>query len=157
MTPRLRGNRSPIWGPIASGLAFLVLAAAAACGGGGGSGPGVGVSLELRHTEPLQAGAPVRWTLVLRNDTPRPLDLEFPSGKDGDVVLRQGGRERYRWSADRMFTTAVRTLSAGPNETLTFALESPGLTVGPGEYQLVATLASSEKVPPLERTVTVVG
>lgn len=155
MTPRPRGSRSPWRGLLYSGVVLLVLAAG--CGGGGESGAGVGVSLELRHSEPLEAGAPVRWTLVLRNDRPRPLDLEFPSGKDGDVVLLQGGTERYRWSTGRMFTAGVRPMSAGPNETLTFALEDPELTVGPGDYDLVATVATSEEVPSVERKVTVVA
>ncbi|MGQ0521025.1 MAG: BsuPI-related putative proteinase inhibitor [Actinomycetota bacterium] len=155
MTGRLRVNSSPKWRAIYSGLVMLV--AAAGCGGGGEPGAGVGVSLEVRHSEPLRAGGPVRWTLVLRNDRPRQLDLEFPSGKDGDVVLLQGGRERYRWSTGRMFTAGVRPMSAGPNETLTFALEDPELAVEPGEYDLVATVATSEEVPPAERTVTVVA
>ena len=145
-------------GGLATALVVLVAAmGAGACGGGGDSEAGVGVYLEVRHTEPLRSGAPVRWTLVLRNDTPNRLDVEFPSGKDGDVVLRQGGQGRYRWSDGRMFTTVVRPMSLGPNESLTFALEDERLGVPPGEYVLVATLAASKKVPPLERTVTVTG
>lgn len=135
--------------------ALVGLVALVACGGGSGSDADIGVSLELRHTEPLRAGSPVRWTLVLRNDNPNRLDLTFSSGKDGDVVLRQAGREHYRWSTGRFFTEALRKLSVGGNETRTFALEDPEFAVPPGDYELVATLASDTRVPPVETTVTV--
>ena len=141
-------------------LVSAALAAVIGAGGCGSDGPpeaGVGVSLELRHTEPLRAGAPVRWSLVLRNDTPNRLALAFPSGKDGDVVLRRDGEERYRWSTDRVFPAVVRELLVGPNETRTFPLEDEALDVEPGQYELVATLSVDKVVPPLERTVTVVG
>ena len=156
---RLSGvNRSPKRGPIYSRLVVSAgLALLAACGGGGGSEAGVGVSVEVRHTEPLKSGTPVRWTLVLRNDTPNRLEVEFRSGKDGDVVLRQGSREAYRWSTGRVFTAALRKMTVGANESLTFPLEEPELRVPPGQYRLEATVATSKKVPPAERTVTVTG
>ena len=141
--------------PVLRTAALLAALALTACGGGDGSDANIGVSLDVRHTEPLRTGEPVRWTLVLRNDRPARLELTFPSGKDGDVVLRQGGTERYRWSADRFFTEGVRELSVGPNETRTFALEDPEFAVPAGDYDLVATLASDKKVPPFEKKVTV--
>ena len=144
------------WGGSAWRRAALLAALAlTACGGGGGSDADIGVSLDVRHTEPLRSGEPVRWTLVLRNDNPNRLDLRFSSGKDGDVVLRQGGQERYRWSTGHLFTEALRELTVGPNETRTFALEDPELAVPAGDYDLVATLASDKKVPAFERKVTV--
>ena len=137
-------------------LLLAALAVTAGCGGGGpDAGVGVGVSLELRHTEPLRAGAPVRWTLVLRNDRPRGLEVAFPTGRDGDVVLSRHGDVRYRWSDGRRFTSAARPLVVGPDETRTFALEGT-LDVPPGDYDVVATLATDEAVPPAEATVSVV-
>ncbi|MDP9387369.1 MAG: BsuPI-related putative proteinase inhibitor, partial [Actinomycetota bacterium] len=115
---------------------------------------GEGVSLDLRHTEPLRSGAPVRWSLVLRNGA-GPLDLVFGSAKDGDVVLRQDGAERYRWSAERFFAQVVRTVPVGAGETATFVLEDDALRVAPGRYDLEASLAAGAAVPPLTRTVTV--
>ena len=141
----------------AAALATVAVLGAAGCGDGGGEmTAGVGVSLELRHTEPLRSGAPVRWTLVLRNDTPNQVDVRFGSGKDGDVVLRQAGEERYRWSRDRGFVSAVRDLRVGANETRTFAFEDT-LAVPPGDYDLTATLATEKSVPPVTRPVTVTG
>lgn len=138
-------------------MAVAVVLLAAGCGGGGsGGGEGGRVSLELRSTEPLRSGAPVRWTLVLHNDRPEPLEVEFPSGQDGDVVLRQGGAERYRWSAEQVFTEVVRPMTIGANESRTFAMEGD-LTVPPGEYELEASLAAAVDVPPVKRTVTVEG
>lgn len=139
-------------------LATVLATGTAGCGdGGAGSKAKVGVSLELRHSEPLRTGATVRWSLVLRNDTLQRVALRFPSGKDGDVVLHQGGEERYRWSADRVFTTAVRDLRVGPGETRTFALEDPAFAVPVGDYDLVATLATELIVLPVERRITIVA
>ncbi|MGI8685927.1 MAG: BsuPI-related putative proteinase inhibitor [Acidimicrobiales bacterium] len=127
---------------------------AAGCGSDGdGDKAPLGASLEMRHSEPLRSGAPVRWTLVLRNDTPNRVAIRFPSGKDGDIVLRQAGEERYRWSAGRMFTTAVRDFRVGADETRTFAMEDT-LAVPAGDYELVATLATEKAVAPVRATVT---
>lgn len=142
--------------PVAAVVALLA-AGTAGCGAGdGGEVAGVGVSLEVRHTEPLRAGAAVRWSLVLRNDTPRPLTLRFGSGQDGDVVLRQGGAERYRWSDGQAFTAVERALRVGAGESRTFAMEGT-LDVPPGDYDAVATLATDQPVDPVEERVTVLA
>lgn len=145
---------------LAAALAGMVIGPTAGCGPsdrGGGSAADVGVSLEMRHTEPLRSGAPVRWALVLRNDTPRRIDVRFPSAKDGDVSLRQGGKELYRWSTAVTFTDVVRDLRVGAGETRTFALEDPDLDVPAGDYDLVASLATEVAPPPAEQKVTVVA
>ena len=153
----MTGRRARAGAVLRVAAVAVVVVMAGGCGDSDSSDPGVGVSLEMRHTEPLRSGAAVRWTLVLRNDRPSRLDLEFGSGKDGDVVLLQGDQERYRWSSGRFFTEAVRKLALGANETRTFALEDPKLAVAPGQYDLVASLASKEKIPPVTKKVNVSG
>jgi hypothetical protein len=126
-------------------------------GGAGDAAAGGDERLSLSfgfQPEPLQAGGPVSWSFSLTNVSDGAVGLTFQSGQDGDVVLSQGGQERYRWSAGRFFTQAVRTVELGPGETHHFALEDT-LGVEPGAYDLVATVASDPSPAPVERTVTV--
>ena len=136
------------------------------CGGGqgdsGGQGRGApadgggGLSLDLSFSpEPLRAGQPVTWSLEVSNGTKAPATLTFPSGQQGDVVLLRGGTEAYRWSADRLFAQAVvkERLEAGGHKT--FPLEEKAVSVAPGDYDLVATLATEPALRPVQRRVTV--
>ncbi len=123
-----------------------------------GSAPGEGgLTLSLVHTEPLRARAPVTWTLQLRNGGPGPVTLTFSSGQQGDVVLRQGGQERYRWSRGRAFTQVFGEVPLGPGEARSFELEDQRLGVEPGQYELVASVRSQPPPPEVSRTVTVSG
>lgn len=147
----------------AAAAAVAVALVATACGEGGGpagraAGGGTdGPALSLRHTEPLRSGAPVRWTLVVANGGGAAVDLVFPSGRDGDVVLRQGGAERYRWSAERFFTQGVRTVRVEAGAGATFVLDDGPLRVPPGTYELVASLAARPRLAEVTRQVTVAG
>lgn len=151
-------------------LVVTALVSLAACGGDSdearppqsGTGttvpvPGGGLSLALRHPDPLRAGAPVTWTLAVRNDGPEAVTLTFSSGQRGDVVLLQAGSERYRWSRGRVFTQALAEMPLAPGEGRSFDLEDERLDVQPGQYELVASLASQPAPPPAARRVTIVG
>jgi hypothetical protein len=105
--------------------------------------------------DPLQPGA-VRWNFSVTNVSEETVTLTFNSGQDGDVVLSQNGEERYRWSADRFFTQAIRTIELAPDEAYHFALEDR-LAVEPGSYELVATVDSDPAPAPAVRNVTVGG
>jgi hypothetical protein len=120
--------------------------------GGGGTG---GLILSVEHPVPLRSGAVVGWRLTVRNEGPA-VNLVFPSGQDGDVVLRQvDGEERYRWSADRAFTQIVREVRLGPGEARSFELAASPLSVPPGAYQLVASLSANPAPPQVQETVRV--
>jgi hypothetical protein len=80
--------------------------------------------------------------------------MTFASGQDGEVVLLQGGTERYRWSQGRAFTQAIRSEDLAPGEQLSFTLDDT-LPVEPGSYDLVATVASDPAPAVAQRTVTV--
>ena len=123
-----------------------------------GSAPAEGgLTLSLVHTEPLRARAPVTWTLQVRNGGPVPVTLTFSSGQQGDVVLRQGGQERYRWSRGRAFTQVFAEMPLGPGQARSVELKDPRLAAGPGQYELVASLKSQPAPPEVSRTVTVLG
>lgn len=119
-----------------------------------GGGLDLGVTSD---PDPPRSGEPVVWDLRVRNGGDEPATLTFSSGKDGDVVLRRGGEEVYRWSAGRLFTQAVRKEVIGPGEERTYRLEEAALPVEPGAYELVATLAAEPAPGPVRQRVDVVG
>ncbi len=134
----------------------LVALGAVACGGDdapapGGDGATIGtvvLSLAYEPDPPVTGGA-VTWTLTVRNDGEEPATLTFPSGKRGDVVLEDERRQEvYRWSGDRLFTEAVSKVELAPGQALPFTLEEAALSVPPGEYDVVATLAAEPEVGP---------
>ena len=110
----------------------------------------------MRHTEPLRSGAPVTWTLEVRNGGPGPAALTFSSAQRGDVVLSRGGEERYRWSRGRAFAQVLGTLDLAPGQSQAFDLSEDRLGAEPGTYELVAELASDPAPAEVRRPVTVV-
>jgi hypothetical protein len=119
-----------------------------------GKGDG-GLSLAVTFREPLRSGQPVTWTLEVENAGPAEATLMFRSGKDGDVSLLQGGREAYRWSANRFFSQAMRQVRFGPGERKVYTLEESTLPAAAGDYELVAELESEPAPPPARRSVEV--
>jgi len=51
------------------------------------------------------------------NNTER---IDLRSGQRYDFIVSRDGREVWRWSADKMFTQALTTITLGPDETITF-------------------------------------
>jgi hypothetical protein len=104
--------------------------------------------------DPLQPNAPVAWSFTVTNASSELVTMTFSSGQDGEVVLLQGGAEKYRWSQGRAFTQAIRTEELSPGESLAFTLEDT-LSVEPGSYELAASVASDPAPAPAQRIVTV--
>lgn len=97
-------------------LTFML--AAAACTprpapGDGGPAPLVS-SLQVRPGD-----GEVELTLQVTNPSDQPVELTFPTGQSFDFVVQRDGRELWRWSADRMFTQAMRSTTLAPGETVT--------------------------------------
>ena len=135
-------------------LAVMVLVAAG-CGDGGEQEPGAppsggGLTLGVAFDpDPPEAGKPVTWSLTVGNGGAEAVTLTFSSGKRGDVVLEgEGGGEAYRWSDGRFFTEALSRQELGPGQEVVYRLEEPSLSVEPGDYTLVATLAAEPEVGP---------
>jgi hypothetical protein len=153
-------------------LFAAVVFALTGCGGGygdtGGSGVppgenrsapaegGGGLSLDVSFSpEPLRTGQPVTWSLEVTNGAKAPVTLTFPSGQQGDVVLLRSGTEAYRWSSSKFFAQSVVKETIGAGDHKVFPLEEKGLSVEPGDYDLVATLASQPAPAPVRRHVSV--
>jgi hypothetical protein len=129
-------------------LALLVLAA---CGtGSDGEEAAAGtLSLSVDHGE-LVAGDVPTFHLTVRNGTGDDVVLTFASGQSGDVVLSQGGDERWRWSAGLAFTQAIREEPLPAGAEATYELSGSPLAVPPGDYTLEATLTSDPAPPPVQ-------
>jgi hypothetical protein len=73
----------------------------------------------------------VHFVYQVTNVSANAVPLTFPSGQSFDVVVTAAGQERWRWSADRAFTQAVRDEPIPPGETVRFTAEwaaPPGTT-----------------------------
>lgn len=141
--------------PLRAVLMLAALAAAAACtpaaprddtpsSASAGSGP-LASSLSVQP-----AGDSVRLALQVTNTTSAAVEVEFRSGQTHDFVVRRGGEELWRWSADMGFTQALQTVTLAPGETRTFAetwRPAPGTS---GTLTAVGRLTSSSH--PVERT-----
>ena len=113
------------------------------------------LAFTVSFDEPVRTGHPVTWTLNVENRSKEAVTLRFRSGKDGDVALQQPGREVYRWSANRMFSQALRQLPLEAGARRAFTLEEKALPAPAGDYTLVATLAADPSLMPVQRSVTV--
>jgi hypothetical protein len=62
----------------------------------------------------------VRFVLQVTNPTPAPVRLSFSSGMSHDFIVRDGGREVWRWSADRSFVQSLVAISLAAGETRSY-------------------------------------
>jgi hypothetical protein len=90
----------------------------------------------------VDVGAEVGVTLEVANAAGHQVELDFADGQTHDVaILDAAGREVWRWSAGRLFTTAVQTKLLGADETTSYVERwAPG--EHRGTFTAVATLRS---------------
>lgn len=144
-------------------LAFAALALLAACDpfpmrsadpapeGGASGGTPAGPLAASFQIQP--AGDSVAFVLAVTNATQAPLALEFRSGQSYDFAVADGGREVWRWSAERMFTQALRGETLAPGQTLTWReVWRPDASLRGRSLTATARLTSASH--PLERTQT---
>ncbi|HEX2187635.1 MAG TPA: BsuPI-related putative proteinase inhibitor [Longimicrobiaceae bacterium] len=98
----------------------LALAAGVACAAAGTSAGGAAAGPLVSSLQVETAGDSVRFVLQVTNASAAPARLEFPSGQSFDFVVERDGAELWRWSADRMFTQAVRSETLASGETRTY-------------------------------------
>jgi intracellular proteinase inhibitor BsuPI len=85
----------------------------------------------------------LNFTLSVKNNTTKMLELRFPDGQTHDFVVKDfAGKEVWRWSQGRMFTSAMRSETLkGKGET---AFEESWDTNGQhGSFTAVAILRSN--------------
>jgi len=112
-----------------SALAFAALTLLAACtpptaqapAPAAGSDAGGGAAGPLVTTLSVEPSADsVRFLLQVTNATQAPLTLRFNSGQSYDFSVSDGGRTVWTWSAEMMFTQALRSETLAAGETRAF-------------------------------------
>ena len=85
----------------------------------------------------------VELILEVANASDRRIELRFPNGQTHDLaVLDAAGREVWRWSKGRLFTSADQSRLMGTGEVASFTGRMKQ-ALPAGSYTAVATLASS--------------
>lgn len=157
------------WQPLRSLLSFAALpgggGAMARAPGGKESGPtGAGVTQNPRASGGLALlldadrqtyalGTPVILRLTVINTSRAPVTLQFASGQHYDFEVRRAGETVWRWSAGRMFTQAVTSLTLRPRERQVFTetwgqQDNHGQPVPAGTYEAVAVLTTMARPRP---------
>jgi hypothetical protein len=94
-------------------------------------------------TRPKNDAEKLRFTLSVKNNTTKMLELRFPDGQTHDFYVKDfAGKVIWRWSEGRMFTSAMRSETLkGKGET---AYEESWNTEGQhGSFTAVAILKSN--------------
>lgn len=85
----------------------------------------------------------VEIALEVANATEKRIELNFATGQTHDLaILDATGREVWRWSTGRLFTSAVQNRLVGAGEVVTYS-ERWKPELPSGSYTAVATLTSS--------------
>lgn len=85
----------------------------------------------------------LRFTLSVRNNTTKMLEITFPDGQTHDFVVKDfAGKEIWRWSQGRMFTSAMKseTLKGKGETVFEESWNSEGMH---GSFTAVAILKSN--------------
>jgi hypothetical protein len=125
----------------------VVLTALVVLLGSGACVPMVAAAREDELLASLQvytSGDGVGFVLQVTNVAERPVELNFRTGQSYDFAVLSGTREVWRWSADQVFTQAVRRERLAPGESKRYeALWRPDATVR-GEFVAVGELTASD-------------
>jgi hypothetical protein len=102
-------------------------------------------------TRPKNDAEKLRFSLHVTNNTPKMLELRFPDGQTHDFVVKDfAGKEVWRWSEGRMFTSAMRSETLKGKGQTVFE-ESWNPKGQHGSFTAVAVLRSNNF--PVETTV----
>ena len=102
-------------------------------------------------TRPKDDAEKLRFSLRVTNNTPKMLELRFADGQTHDFVVKDfAGKEVWKWSEGRMFTSAMRSETLKGKGATTFE-ESWNPKGMHGSFTAVAILRSNNF--PIETTV----
>lgn len=119
----------------------------AACGSSGtpisGDSRNLGGLTVTFRIEPakLKVGQRARFTLAVQNNSGREEKLDFATGQRYDFRVERGGREVWRWSADRAFAQVLGTETIEGQSAKRFS--ESWSAEGPGTYTAFAKLTTA--------------
>jgi len=94
-------------------------------------------------TRPKNDAEKLRFTLSVKNNTTKMLELRFPDGQTHDFVVKDfAGKVIWRWSEGRMFTSAMRSETLKGKGETAFE-ESWNIEGQHGAFTAVAILKSN--------------
>lgn len=138
---------------------IVVATVAAACGGGSASDALAStdqLQLAVRtDPQPLRSGQPGSFVLEVTSVADQPLDVRFDTSQRGDVALETENVEVYRWAAQRVFAQETHQVTLDPGARVEFRLDEFRLPVGPGAYEMLATLSGQPELQVVRVPVTV--
>ena len=106
---------------------------------------------ELTSKLSVSSGSRVEFTLDVRNNTKKMVELRFKDGKTHDFYVKDAnGKEVWRWSKSRMFTQGVQNKLVKAKDVAVFA-EAWTPSSARGKYTAVAVLPSDNH--PIEERV----
>jgi Intracellular proteinase inhibitor len=99
----------------------------------------------------VNASSGVEFTLDVRNNTSKMVELRFPDGRTHDFIVQDaGGKEVWRWSKSRMFTQGVQNKLVKSKDVAVFS-ENWDSAKMHGHFTALAVLASDNH--PIEERV----
>lgn len=92
-------------------------------------------------------GEPVVATLIIKNNGTSKFSTQLSSSQIYDLALSFKGREIWRWSKDKMFTSAIVNFELAPGESKVYTITLPReLILTPTQYQLQATFTCKPEI-----------
>ncbi len=92
----------------------------------------------------VKAGNGVEFSLDIRNNTSKMVELRFPSGLTHDFYVQDAsGKEVWRWSSSRMFTQGLQNKLVKAKETAVFTEEWDAANVH-GKFTAFAVLPAAD-------------
>ena len=86
-------------------------------------------------------------TLIIKNTGDDKLRTSLSSSQVYDLYLSYKGKEIWRWSKDKMFTSAISTFELNPGESKVYTITLPReLVLTPAQYQLQASFGSKGEI-----------
>ncbi|HEX6257672.1 MAG TPA: BsuPI-related putative proteinase inhibitor [Euzebyales bacterium] len=114
--------------------------------------------LELRvDPDPLVSGAPATFELLVTNVSDERALLEFDTTQRGDVLFATNEVDVYRWAERRAFAQQTERVPLAPGQTVLFELDEAPLPVGPGQYEVLASVTGLPKLQTVRASLSVTG
>lgn len=99
------------------------------------------------NKENYDFGEQIVATVIVKNISTSKVRVPLSSSQVYDLTLSYKGKELWRWSKDKMFTSAITYFELNPGESKVYTITLPReLILTPAQYQLTASFTSKPAV-----------